>query len=142
MAQKIIAEHPHVTDVKYSLPNKHYVPVDMKYIGLENLKPLSLFFFVPTLFASLSAFCSFTFVSFSFPTCCHLYDVPSSASRPLLPSPTTPQTLLRLPRSWDLVLHSTVLMPSPFITYPLSVDLAAGASPTQGSCCILIPGCD
>ncbi len=39
MGQRIIAENPHVTNVTYSLPNKHYVPVDMKYIGLDNLTP-------------------------------------------------------------------------------------------------------
>lgn len=39
MAQRIIAENAFVQSVSYSLPNKHYIPVDMKYIGLENLKP-------------------------------------------------------------------------------------------------------
>ncbi|KAH8094471.1 uricase [Cristinia sonorae] len=47
MAQDIISAQPHVTDVQYALPNKHYVPVDMKYIGLENLKPDSAEVFVP-----------------------------------------------------------------------------------------------
>jgi hypothetical protein len=47
MAQRIIAENVGVQDVTYSLPNKHYIPVDMRYIGLDNLTPCvpSQFFF-------------------------------------------------------------------------------------------------
>lgn len=41
MAQQIIAEHANVESVTYALPNKHYIPVDMKYIGVDNLTPLS-----------------------------------------------------------------------------------------------------
>ena len=39
MGQRIVAENPHVTSVTYKLPNKHYVPVDMKYIGIDNMSP-------------------------------------------------------------------------------------------------------
>lgn len=39
MGQRIIAENPHITNVTYSLPNMHFVPVDMKYIGIDNLTP-------------------------------------------------------------------------------------------------------
>lgn len=39
MGQRIIAENPHITSVSYKLPNKHYVPVDMKYIGIDNTSP-------------------------------------------------------------------------------------------------------
>lgn len=39
MAQRVLAENASVQSVSYSLPNKHYIPVDMRYIGLENLKP-------------------------------------------------------------------------------------------------------
>ena len=39
MAQRIVAEHAHVQSVTYNLPNKHYVPVDMKYIGVDNMTP-------------------------------------------------------------------------------------------------------
>ena len=39
MGQRIIAENAHVNSVSYALPNKHYVPVDMKYIGLDNMSP-------------------------------------------------------------------------------------------------------
>ena len=39
MGQRIIAENPHITSLTYKLPNVHYVPVDMKYIGLDNISP-------------------------------------------------------------------------------------------------------
>ena len=39
MAQRLLTEDEHVQTVTYSLPNKHYIPVDMKYIGLDNLTP-------------------------------------------------------------------------------------------------------
>ncbi|TFY56111.1 hypothetical protein EVJ58_g7837 [Rhodofomes roseus] len=44
MAQKIIATNKFVDQVTYTLPNKHYVPVDMKYIGIDNQTPLSILF--------------------------------------------------------------------------------------------------
>ncbi|KAI0668033.1 uricase [Trametes maxima] len=47
MAQRIVAEYPHITSVTYNLPNKHYVPVDMKYIGLDNMSPPKAEVFVP-----------------------------------------------------------------------------------------------
>ena len=28
-------------DITYKLPNKHYIPVDMKYINIDNMTPLS-----------------------------------------------------------------------------------------------------
>ena len=39
MAQKVIAENAHISSVTYTLPNKHYLPVDMGYIGIDNLTP-------------------------------------------------------------------------------------------------------
>jgi len=36
MGQALIAEHEHVSSVSYVLPNKHYIPVDMKYLGIDN----------------------------------------------------------------------------------------------------------
>lgn len=42
MAQRIITEQQHVLSVTYKLPNKHYVPVDMKYIGIDNMSPYAL----------------------------------------------------------------------------------------------------
>ena len=42
MGQRIIAENAQITDVTYKLPNKHYVPVDMKYIGIDNMSPYVL----------------------------------------------------------------------------------------------------
>ncbi|CAL1715921.1 unnamed protein product [Somion occarium] len=41
MAQQILTSHKHLQSVSYSLPNKHYVPVDMRYAGVENLNPMS-----------------------------------------------------------------------------------------------------
>ncbi|KAF5344361.1 hypothetical protein D9758_013255 [Tetrapyrgos nigripes] len=47
MAQKIIADNAGVQEVSYSLPNKHYVPVDMKYIGVDNMTPKEAEVFIP-----------------------------------------------------------------------------------------------
>jgi len=47
MAQKVIAENAHIASVTYTLPNKHYIPVDMKYIGIDNLTPANAEVFVP-----------------------------------------------------------------------------------------------
>ncbi|PCH42707.1 uricase [Wolfiporia cocos MD-104 SS10] len=47
MAQLIIAENASVQSVTYALPNKHYVPVDMKYIGVDNMTPAAAEVFVP-----------------------------------------------------------------------------------------------
>ena len=43
MATQIVDEHADVLSVSYKLPNKHYIPVDMKYIGIDNMTPLSTF---------------------------------------------------------------------------------------------------
>ena len=48
MAQRIIAENASVQDVSYALPNKHYIPVDMKYLGIDNTTPQKAEVFVPT----------------------------------------------------------------------------------------------
>ncbi|KAJ3522521.1 hypothetical protein NMY22_g11854 [Coprinellus aureogranulatus] len=42
MGQRVIAENAGIKEVTYTLPNKHYIPVDMKYIGIDNLTPLRL----------------------------------------------------------------------------------------------------
>ena len=39
MAQRVLAENVGVESVRYVLPNKHYIPVDMKYIGEDNSTP-------------------------------------------------------------------------------------------------------
>ena len=36
MGQRVLAENAGVMEVRYELPNKHYIPVDMKYIGVDN----------------------------------------------------------------------------------------------------------
>jgi len=47
MAQKVIAENANIASVTYTLPNKHYIPVDMKYIGIDNLTPANAEVFAP-----------------------------------------------------------------------------------------------
>jgi hypothetical protein len=39
MGQRVLAENAGVMEVRYELPNKHYIPVDMKYIGVDNTTP-------------------------------------------------------------------------------------------------------
>jgi urate oxidase len=45
MAQRVLAGNAGVESVRYVLPNKHYIPVDMKYIGVDNTTPCVLFSF-------------------------------------------------------------------------------------------------
>ncbi|TFY77863.1 hypothetical protein EWM64_g6148 [Hericium alpestre] len=40
MGQALLAHHSQLDNVSYSLPNKHYIPVDMRYINEDNLTPL------------------------------------------------------------------------------------------------------
>ena len=47
MAQQIIAENAHVASVTYTLPNKHYIPVSMEYIGIDNTTPANAEVFAP-----------------------------------------------------------------------------------------------
>ncbi|KAJ7695785.1 uricase [Mycena rosella] len=47
MAQRIISENAHVQSASYALPNKHYIPVDMSYLGIENLVPSKAEVFMP-----------------------------------------------------------------------------------------------
>jgi len=42
MGQRVIAENAGVVSVTYKLPNKHYIPVNMNYIGVDNITPLSI----------------------------------------------------------------------------------------------------
>lgn len=39
MGERVISENAGVDQVTYNLPNKHFIPVDMKYIGVDNLTP-------------------------------------------------------------------------------------------------------
>ncbi|KAG6855373.1 hypothetical protein H0H87_003997, partial [Tephrocybe sp. NHM501043] len=39
MAQLVLSQNAGVAAVTYELPNKHYIPVDMRYIGVENVTP-------------------------------------------------------------------------------------------------------
>ncbi|KAG6847965.1 hypothetical protein H0H93_004580 [Arthromyces matolae] len=43
MAQLVLAQNTSVQSVTYALPNKHYIPVDMRYIGLENVQRRSFY---------------------------------------------------------------------------------------------------
>jgi len=47
MAQKIIEQNNSVHSVSYSLPNKHYIPVNLSHAQLENLKPSVAEVFTP-----------------------------------------------------------------------------------------------
>ncbi|KIM77867.1 hypothetical protein PILCRDRAFT_795391 [Piloderma croceum F 1598] len=47
MARKVIAENPHIASVTYALPNKHYLPIDMSYIGIDNMTPAKAEVFMP-----------------------------------------------------------------------------------------------
>jgi len=47
MGERVIAENRGIERVNYVLPNKHYVPIDMKYIGVDNLTPSKAEVFVP-----------------------------------------------------------------------------------------------
>ncbi|KAJ7348680.1 hypothetical protein DFH08DRAFT_1000668 [Mycena albidolilacea] len=47
MARLIIAQNAHVQTVSYALPNKHYIPVDMGYLGVENLVSAQAEVFMP-----------------------------------------------------------------------------------------------
>lgn len=39
IGQEILKANAGVQSVRIALPNKHYIPVDMKYIGIDNLTP-------------------------------------------------------------------------------------------------------
>jgi len=58
MAQRVIAENARVDTVTYALPNKHYLPVDMAYIGVDNVSPANAEVFMPV--AAPSGFISAT----------------------------------------------------------------------------------
>ncbi|KAM6503997.1 uricase [Amanita muscaria] len=47
MGERVIAENAEVDTITYTLPNKHYVPVDMKYIGVDNTTPSKAEVFMP-----------------------------------------------------------------------------------------------
>lgn len=39
MGERVIAENAGVDQATYKLPNKHYLAVDMSYLGVDNLTP-------------------------------------------------------------------------------------------------------
>jgi urate oxidase len=44
MARRVVDEIKDVKEVTYTLPNRHYVPVNMQYLGVENIEPLSIIY--------------------------------------------------------------------------------------------------
>ena len=75
MAQRVLAENAGVESVRYVLPNKHYIPVDMKYIGVDNITP-----YVPETFSIAFSLSVFVFGDYSifgntsFASCCGAED--------------------------------------------------------------------
>lgn len=47
MSQKFLAENATASAISYRLPNKHYIPVPLDYIGLANTKPKDAEVFCP-----------------------------------------------------------------------------------------------
>jgi len=47
MAQKIIHDNATVGSVTYKLPNKHYIPVNLSFMKLENMRPQEAEVFTP-----------------------------------------------------------------------------------------------
>jgi len=47
MGRRLIEENSAVDRATYSLPNKHYIPVEMKYIGIDNTSPALADVFAP-----------------------------------------------------------------------------------------------
>lgn len=47
MCEKILRDNGAVGEVSYQLPNKHYLAVDMSYIGLKNTDPKDAEVFCP-----------------------------------------------------------------------------------------------
>ena len=65
MGERIVSENPRVQTVKYTLPNKHYIPVDMRYAGIDNLTPCVISPLVPFSLFSLFSLLAFHFLSIS-----------------------------------------------------------------------------
>ncbi|CAE7198340.1 unnamed protein product, partial [Rhizoctonia solani] len=47
MSQQFIADNATANSISYRLPNKHYIPVPLDYIGLANTKPKDAEVFCP-----------------------------------------------------------------------------------------------
>jgi len=39
MGQRVLAENGGIEDVEYTLPNQHYIAVDMSSMGIDNVTP-------------------------------------------------------------------------------------------------------
>ena len=64
MAEQIVVEYPLVQSATYALPNKHYIPVDMRYAGIDNLTPCVISF-ISFIFSSFSVLPLARFLSIS-----------------------------------------------------------------------------
>jgi hypothetical protein len=60
MGQRVFAENAGVVRVGYVLPNKHYILVDMKYIGVDNTTP-----YMPSFNFMVRSYVEFGFWGFS-----------------------------------------------------------------------------
>jgi hypothetical protein len=60
MGRRVLAENVGVVRVGYVLPNKHYILVDMKYIGVDNKRP-----YVPSFNFMVRSYVEFGFWGFS-----------------------------------------------------------------------------
>ncbi|BGP58041.1 hypothetical protein JCM8202_001720 [Rhodotorula sphaerocarpa] len=47
MCEKVLRDNADVADIKYELPNKHYIAPDLSYIGLKNTAPKDAEVFTP-----------------------------------------------------------------------------------------------
>ncbi|GAA5990323.1 hypothetical protein JCM10908_007318 [Rhodotorula pacifica] len=47
MCEKVLRDNADVADIKYELPNKHYIAPDLSYIGLKNTEPKDAEVFTP-----------------------------------------------------------------------------------------------
>lgn len=47
MGQRLISQNGAVNRATYTLPNKHYIPVDLKFIGIDNTSPALAEVFAP-----------------------------------------------------------------------------------------------
>ncbi|GAA5940273.1 hypothetical protein JCM3775_004417 [Rhodotorula graminis] len=47
MCEKVLKDNEQVSDIKYELPNKHYIPPDLSYFKLKNTEPQDAEVFTP-----------------------------------------------------------------------------------------------
>ena len=117
MGERIIGENPHVQTVKYTLPNKHYIPVDMRYAGIDNLTPYVVISYV--FFWSLSSLRSRGQSPIVTSCVCAPVEVPTSSSRNI---------------SFFRNLHSPPPVPFPLAASPMQMVIIRVSVISFGSC--------